>query len=245
MWIDRTPPGQALDARIEGGDGWRSRNSFAVTWRNPVQTASPITAMRYLLCPATNAGGDLRNCVDGSVRKRDVSSAPELRVPKPGEWQLRLWLEDEAGNADRERAIAVGVLRFDDNPPSLALAPQDDDDPTRVRALASDATSGISSGQIEARRAGEDAWRVLPTRIDETGLSRRSTTGNSRAAGTSCGRGSRIGRATNALRRPRRRAARRPGCCRCGLARAWSSAHRSASVHGTRRGSGEREPCSG
>jgi hypothetical protein len=171
LWIDRNPPGQALDARIEGGDGWRSRNSYAISWRNPVQTAAPIAAMRYLLCPATNVGGDARNCVDGTVRKRDVSSAPELRVPRPGEWQLRMWLEDEAGNADRERAVPVGVLRLDDDAPTVKLVPQDNDDPTRVRALAGDATSGIASGQIEARRDGEDSWRVLPSTLDGTGLS--------------------------------------------------------------------------
>ena len=171
IWIDRTAPGQALDPRIEAGDGWRSRNGFDITWRNPVQDASPIAGMRYLLCPASNVGGDNRNCVDGAVRRRDISSASELRVPRPGEWQLRLWLEDEAGNADRERAVTVGVLRYDDDAPIVRLAPQDDDDPTRVRAIASDATSGIADGQIEARREGEDSWRALPTTRDENGFS--------------------------------------------------------------------------
>jgi hypothetical protein len=97
-------------------------------------------------------------------------SIPDLRVPKPGEWRLSLWLEDEAGNADRERAVTVNTLRFDDDAPTVRIAPQNDADPTIVRAIASDATSGIADGQIEARREGEDAWRALPTRVDASGL---------------------------------------------------------------------------
>ena len=82
-----------------------------------------------------------------------------------------LWLEDEAGNADRERAVSVGVLRFDDDAPTLRIAPQDDRDPTRVRVPAADATSGIAGGQVEARREGEEAWRTLPTTVSADGLS--------------------------------------------------------------------------
>jgi hypothetical protein len=99
-----------------------------------------------------------------------VTSIPELRVPRPGEWRLAIWLEDEAGNADRERAAAVGVLRFDDDAPSLRIAPQDNDDPTRVRVPASDATSGIAAGEVEARREGEPSWRALPTSVAADGL---------------------------------------------------------------------------
>jgi len=44
-------------------------------------------------------------------------------------------------------------------------------DPTRVRVIASDATSGVAAGQIEARRDGEDAWRSLATRVGADGLS--------------------------------------------------------------------------
>jgi hypothetical protein len=170
VWIDTTAPGQPLDARLENGDGWRARNGFSVAWRNPMETASPIGVVRYMLCPSGNLSGDRSGCAEGSNRQRDVSALTDLRVPKPGEWRLSLWLGDEAGNSDRERAVTVGTLRFDDDAPTVRLAPQDDDDPTLVRALVSDTTSGIADGQIEARRDGEDAWRTLSTRLDASGL---------------------------------------------------------------------------
>jgi hypothetical protein len=169
--IDHTPPGQALDARLDGGEDWRPRNSFAIGWRNPIQAAAPIGAVRYSLCPVSNVGGETRDCTEGTARARDVSALSDLRVPRPGEWRLSLWLEDEAGNADRERAVSVGVLRFDDDAPTLRIAPQDDRDPTRVRVPASDATSGIAGGQVEARRDGEEAWRTLPTTVSAEALS--------------------------------------------------------------------------
>ena len=169
--IDNTPPGQALDVRIGGGDGWRSRNGFEVGWRNPAESAAPIGAVRYSLCPAANPDGDLSGCAEGAVRGRDIASVPDLRVGRPGEWRLRLWLEDEAGNADRERAVSAGVLRFDDDLPALRISPFSESDPTRVRVRASDATSGIADGQVEARREGENAWRSLPTRLEADGFS--------------------------------------------------------------------------
>ncbi len=169
--IDNTPPGQALDARVDGGDGWRAHNGFKIGWRNPAQNAAPIAAVRYLLCPASNASDDEQGCVAGSARGSDINSIPNLRVPRPGEWALKLWLEDEAGNTDRQRSVQVGVLRFDDDIPTLAFAPMDDQDPTHIRVVAKDATSGVADGQIEVRRDGEDAWRALPTRVDAGGLS--------------------------------------------------------------------------
>ena len=169
--IDNTPPQQALDVRIEGGEGWRSRNGFGFGWRNPVQSAAPIGAVRYALCPVANLDGDLRGCAEGAVRGRGIASVPDLRVAQPGEWRLKLWLEDEAGNADRERAVSAGVLRFDDDVPAVRIAPFSDSDPTRVRVRASDPTSGIADGQVEARREGEDAWRSLPVRMEEGGFS--------------------------------------------------------------------------
>ena len=45
-------------------------------------------------------------------------------------------LEDEASNADRERAVSAGVLRFDDDLPALRISPFSESDPTRVRVRA-------------------------------------------------------------------------------------------------------------
>ena len=164
--VDQTPPGQALDAQIDGGDSWRGTNDFTASWRNPPQSASPITTAHYTICPA--AGG---TCQVGSASGTDITSVSSLRAPGPGSWQLSVWLEDEAGNNDRERSVSAGTLRFDNTPPEVSLAPQSIDDPTRVRVTATDATSGIADVSIEARREGESAWRTFTATRDGAGFS--------------------------------------------------------------------------
>ncbi len=121
------------------------------------------------MCPVGLGAG--RGCLQGAVRGRDISSLGDLKVPASGEWQTSLWLQDEAGNADRERAVSAGVLRFDDTPPEASFEPQSDQDPTRVRVLATDATSGVADVTIEARREGEAAWRTLTSSPDDRGFS--------------------------------------------------------------------------
>ena len=162
VYIDQTPPGKALDARVVGGDGWRSSNDFAVGWRNPPQSASPIGGAHYAICPVDGGGG----CQYGNAPGRGIEALSGLRVPGPGAWQVSIWLRDEAGNMDQERAVTVGTLRLDDAPPQASIAPLSDRDPMRIRVTTSDATSGISNAAIEARRDGEDAWRSLATSRD-------------------------------------------------------------------------------
>jgi hypothetical protein len=169
--IDRTPPAQLLDAEIDGGINWRSRNEFNVRWRNPSQSAAPIVAVRYRLCPADTPSGEARGCTEAVRRARDVTSLSNLQVPGPGSWRISLWLEDAAGNADRERSVTLSPLSFDDVAPSVAFVDPSDSDPMRIRVRASDSPAGITSGQVEARRRGETAWRSLPTVLDKGGFS--------------------------------------------------------------------------
>ena len=95
----------------------------------------------------------------------------DLTAPSEGDWSLLVWLEDAAGNADPSTAAVVGGVGLDESPPELTIARPDEDDPARVRVVASDDVSGIAAGQIEARRRGEDAWRALPTVLDAQGFS--------------------------------------------------------------------------
>ncbi|MGH2970320.1 MAG: hypothetical protein ACRDK0_14855, partial [Solirubrobacteraceae bacterium] len=169
--IDRTAPAQPLDASVPASDGWRAQNRFTVQWRNPPQSAAPIAAVRYTICPAANRAGDPKGCTQGSHRARNVAALADLKVPAPGDWRITLWLEDEAGNADPERSVTLPGLRFDEAPPSVAFAAPIASDPTRVRVVATDATSGVAAGQIEARRRGEDAWRSLRTTLGGNGFS--------------------------------------------------------------------------
>jgi hypothetical protein len=169
--VDRTPPAQPQDLVLDSDGSWRSTNRFAVSWRNPAQDGSPLDGAQYVLCPEANGPGDGRGCVLRSMRVRDLSRIDDLEVPAPGSWRLTLWLRDEVGNADRERSVSVGGLRFDDEVPTLAIAPLDEEDPTRIRVLAADHVSGIARGEVEVRRHGVDAWRAVPATLDKTGLS--------------------------------------------------------------------------
>ena len=55
--IDRTAPAR-VDVKVDGGQEWRSRNDFAVSWINPVETdRAPVVAAMYKVCP--RAGGAL------------------------------------------------------------------------------------------------------------------------------------------------------------------------------------------
>lgn len=165
--IDNTPPAAPEMVAVEGGDGWRPTNAFDVTWKNPTDDAAPIVGADYRLCPA--AAGDA-GCVSGSVT-RDVSKITSLAVPHPGEWSLKVWLRDAAGNSRPETAAAPVFLRFDPEPPTLAIRPQDPEDPTRIRIEASDAVSSISRGEIELRREGSDEWRSVPAQMESGGFS--------------------------------------------------------------------------
>lgn len=166
VMTDRTPPGRPLDLRLEGADRWRATNGFTLRWRNPIETAAPVVGARYELCPAASR----QACISGEQRAQNIQSIDGLQVPRAGDWRLSVWLEDAAGNHDRERSDTLSGLRFDDAPPTLAFLSPDEAHPTRVSVNANDAVSGIAGAQIELRRSGEDLWRTLTTTLTPTGF---------------------------------------------------------------------------
>jgi hypothetical protein len=169
--IDRTPPPAPLNAQL-AGDRWRARNTFDVAWENPVQNAAPMAVAHARFCPRAAKSTDTTRCGDEQTRQlHNGTGFTALRVPSQGDWQLRLWLEDAAGNTDPQSAAVVSGFGLDESPPELAIAKPDDEDPARVRVVASDAVSGIAAGQVEAKRRGENAWRALPTVLDARGFS--------------------------------------------------------------------------
>jgi hypothetical protein len=44
--LDNTPPGR-VTIGVEGGDGWRNENGFAVAWQNPPEANAPIDGALY------------------------------------------------------------------------------------------------------------------------------------------------------------------------------------------------------
>jgi hypothetical protein len=166
---DNTPPTGPRGLRLEGGEEWRARNEFTLSWANPPQTGTaPVTAANYAICHSPANSDSLEGCLLGASPDPEISSL-KLEVPNAGEWVARIWLMDAAGNSEPKSATEVR-LRFDDVPPELKLADLDPQDPQRISAIASDKPSGIRRGEIEIRRQGESAWLALPTQVTATGI---------------------------------------------------------------------------
>lgn len=161
--VDNTPPDSPQALAVEGGESWSRSNAFNVRWRNPgAHGGSPIAAAEYEICPV---GGGA--CQQGSRDGADLSSLDGLTVPGPGEWTVRVWLRDAAGNSDRRAASAPLRLRFDDEAPEAAFLPQDPNDPTRVAVQVSDRFSGLGSGSIELKKTDATAWQPLETKVSD------------------------------------------------------------------------------
>jgi hypothetical protein len=177
--VDNTPPVAPQAAGLVAGPGWRTVNRFAVRWTNPTEHFAPIARVSYELCPASAdsrnlgvAARAMKRCVYGSRGGDRLSRISDVTVPGEGMWMLRrLWLQDAAGNQNPAASVKVGGLGFDATPPTgVAFADERPDDPARLNVRASDTGSGIASGAIEARRAGEQVWRPLDTKVTASGL---------------------------------------------------------------------------
>jgi hypothetical protein len=156
--IDNAAPG-AVAVGVGGGEVWRNSNDFDVAWANPIEPdRAPINAAHYRLC---RTGSE--ECVGGDRAGAGIAAVENLTVPSPGEWALRLWREDAAGNQQAENASEPVRLRFDPEPPQLGFENLTVEDPTRVSVLVTDRISGLGGGGIEISRAGSGTWQVLPT----------------------------------------------------------------------------------
>lgn len=163
---DNTPPARPIGLAVDGGEGWRGTNAFDLSWQNPQDPHAPVVAAHHSVCPA----GQLDGCTTGSARGEQIRRLTAVTVPGPGDWTLRAWLEDAAGNADDKTASDPVHLRFDDRAPQVAFSPQDPDDPRRVSATVTDPASGPASGAIEISRQGSGSWRALLTTLESATL---------------------------------------------------------------------------
>src|ERR671915_1940587 len=163
--VDRTaraPPAVS----VEGGETWRSQNSFAAVWQNPDEgDRAPIAAAHWRLCRAAGGG-----CTTGSQPGAGIARLGGLTVPEPGEWELRVVREDAAGNRNDDYASQPVRLRHDPEAPALAFEAAPGDDPTRVSVAVTEKISGIAGGQIELSREGSNIWQSLPTKLDGSRL---------------------------------------------------------------------------
>jgi len=101
--------------------------------------------------------------VTGGRPAASIARIDALSVPGPGEWELRLWREDAAGNQQPTNASLPVKLRFDPEPPQLGFEAPLLADPTRVSVQVTDPISGLGGGDIEISKVGSGVWQELPT----------------------------------------------------------------------------------
>jgi hypothetical protein len=159
--VDNTAPG-SVPVAVEGGESWRNRNDFDLTWANPGEgDRAPITGAHHRTCRA-----DGSECKDGSRAGLGIDRLSDVTVPGPGEWQVRVWREDAATNSEPANASVPVTLRFDPEPPELGFEESSPSDPTQVSALVTDRVSGLAGGEIEISREGSGLWQTLTTRVE-------------------------------------------------------------------------------
>lgn len=163
--VDNTPPG-AVPLSLEGGDRWRSANDFDAAWQNPDEgDRSPIAGAHWRLCRARTD-----QCGTGSQQVAGIVRLADLSVPAPGEWELRMWRSDAAGNSQPANASPPITLRYDPEPPQLAFEPSPGDDPTKVLVGVSERVSAVAGGSIELSREGSGTWQTLGTQLEGSRL---------------------------------------------------------------------------
>jgi hypothetical protein len=137
--VDNGPPAAPSNLAIEGGNDWRSSNSFSVTWTNPTDAGSPIAAARYRLCAPDGSTCQAPQRVAAS----NIARLDGIAVPSQGEWLLRVWLEDAAGNVDSTR-LSSTTLRFGAPP----AAPTQNNSPVATAPTSSTEPSTQTAGPL-------------------------------------------------------------------------------------------------
>jgi hypothetical protein len=161
--IDNTAPDAPQNLSVDGGDGWRAANDFTVRWTSPTNaTGAPVAAAEWDLCPASGT-----RCVHGEQAGDKIHEVDHIAVPAPGDYTVKVWLKDQAGNQDPRLSAPLVHLRYDDASPELALEAIDPNDPTLVAVRTSDRGSGVGSGVISMRRQGQGNWLTLPTTLQD------------------------------------------------------------------------------
>ena len=90
--------------------------------------------------------------LDGGAEELHAGDEGAIEIGTDGRHTVSFRAVDGAGNASARQAAAV---RVDRTPPeTVAFEAPDPADPTRVRVVVADATSGVAGGRIELRRAG-------------------------------------------------------------------------------------------
>ena len=146
--LDRTAPVVGADG-VPAPDTW-SREPVRLGLRARDQAAlSGVQALAW--------------SVDGGEEEVHEGDEGTIEVAADGRHSVAYRALDGAGNSSARHTVPV---RVDRTPPeTVAFEAPDPADPTLVRVVVADATSGVAGGRVELRRAGAD-WRRVPTSLE-------------------------------------------------------------------------------
>jgi hypothetical protein len=114
--VDNTAPGAPSGLSIASANPNRYLDHFAAHYSLPANSGSPITKIHYNIVNAANEVVTPEQTVSGT----DLTELKEVVAPKaPGDYRLRVWLEDQVGWVGPASATAIPR---DTTPPA---APQD------------------------------------------------------------------------------------------------------------------------
>jgi len=173
--VDNTAP-TAPTNLTANTTAWVNTNNFNLSWTNPSQGGNaPITAARYLMCRTQPNDPGCSSPTVGSASGYNIQQLNNVSVPGPGEWQVALWLRDDARDANNQPGnenfdnTATIRLRYDPTSPESATI--SGPTPTQngfvrgtiqVSGSASDSVSGISAARGSGiyYRVGSGAWQL-------------------------------------------------------------------------------------
>ncbi len=156
--LDTTPPPAPLAVPIVTPGGWQTaaNATFSATWQNPVDL-SGIAAACYKLGTAPQHSLD-GTCVAGA----SIQQINGILPPAPGAYHFFLWLQDTAGNLNKDhRGVALDAIRWDAAAPEIFIDASGLPGangwyrgPVNVTIIATDVGSGLASVQYNLDASG-------------------------------------------------------------------------------------------
>jgi hypothetical protein len=172
LHLDMTPPEPPLALTITPG-GWQTATtvSYTITWENPADLSGVVGAC-YKLSNEEPVDDRDGVCVAGD----GITQIEGVTPPATGSYNVYLWLEDKAGNIDKDnRQVALDAVQWDPDAPVIYTNRYGSVGlngwyvgPIDVEIIATDQGSGLESVDYNLDNAGWVEGRQLL--IDEDGL---------------------------------------------------------------------------
>ncbi|MCO6453643.1 MAG: fibronectin type III domain-containing protein [Caldilineales bacterium] len=168
--LDMTPPGPPVTVPQVTPSGWQTSTTttYTLSWTNPADL-SGIAGACYKIGAQPQANHD-GVCVSGDNLTEITGIAPTT----PGKFHLFLWLEDQAGNINKDsRGVALDAVQWDPSAPSIfvdATGPQGLEGwyvgDVDLSIIASDEGSGLTDVEYKLDENGWVNGRQLKVQED-------------------------------------------------------------------------------